>query len=541
MTITLPIQVTASNSASKICFERGKDGQRPYLSVDLQVKLSIPELLEALVTFQKQNEPAAAAAAPPSTALDSRASRTANSSASKGSNSGGKTLAVSKASSAIDPWMASPMDPWQDARMPEHQFAHVGGHFQGFQPLPTGGHLQQQNVATWLGWRPPGIGHDSSTMSALATGGGNNNRLQQQNRGGGGGTTAEQVEMTWTPLSWLESHTAEVKAVAWAPDGSKIATVSCDNTLCMWNVDGNPGDPKVMATLCGSQKSQSPPRFTAVAWAPDSKKVITGSSDASAHIWRCRSESRSDADWIVMCTLRQHTKPVTDVCWSRDGTKVGTCSIDGSAIIWHETKEQSWEILFTLLGHRGPDVKAMAWSPNSKLIVTCGGDKMGRIWSSNPARPPEWTCIAHLDGHAAEILSVAWSPEGNKILTGSADHSAWIWSVNTMASNQNKKSACDIVVTTGQPAQLRAHTAEIRAVAWSPQGQQIATSSQDKTARVWREIDSALNKWILVSTIREHSAVVLSVAWSPDGSMLLTGSGDNRAAIWQEESEVLSL
>lgn len=515
MTITLPVQVT-STAASRISFERDEAGERPFLSFDLQVKISIPELLDALVKFQKDPEKASNGAV-----LDTRVKPWIWDAKTTRSKNSEQSLAKRMPDEVVTRPQAVAGQPstaqWLDDDYGRSSWYDVPPIVPPILPSFAGGPaFHGENAPVWQGWHSGSKGAELSQQQPMAMG--KPTSWQQSRISSHGGANLGKLDAAWQPVALLEKHTAEVTSVAWAPDGKYLATVSCDNTLCMWNVTATP---EVACTLRGSGPAA---RFTAVAWAPDSNKVITGSNDKAAQIWRCCSAS----EWFVWSTLRRHTKSVVGVCWSGDGTKVGTCSVDGSAIIWRQSKDQGFEILHTLRGP-GKKIKAMAWSPNDQFVVTCGGDNIARLWDVSKPTEPECTCLASLDGHTAEILSVAYSPEGTRILTGSTDSSAWVWC--WQASDQT-------AVANSSSAQLRGHSAEVRAVAWSPSGHQVATGGQDKLACVWREIDEVQNKWMLITTIREHSAVVLSVAWSPDGSLLLTGSGDNKAAIWREAGEV---
>jgi len=74
---------------------------------------------------------------------------------------------------------------------------------------------------------------------------------------------------------------------------------------------------------------------------------------------------------------------------------------------------------------------------------------------------------------------------------------------------------------------LRGHIASVRGVAFSPDGTRIATSSDDKTARIW---DGATGKLLL--TLCCHTDIVYFVAFSPDGKRVATGSRDKTAKVW---------
>ncbi|MGO9446027.1 MAG: WD40 repeat domain-containing protein, partial [Thiobacillaceae bacterium] len=68
----------------------------------------------------------------------------------------------------------------------------------------------------------------------------------------------------------------------------------------------------------------------------------------------------------------------------------------------------------------------------------------------------------------------------------------------------------------------------ITSVAFSPDGQRIATGSDDDTAKVW---DSASGTELL--TFKGHRGWVTSVAFSPDGHRIATGSYDGTAKVWE--------
>jgi WD40 repeat protein len=64
---------------------------------------------------------------------------------------------------------------------------------------------------------------------------------------------------------------------------------------------------------------------------------------------------------------------------------------------------------------------------NSIILASCSSDKTIKIWSENPDSK-EWCCIATLDdGHSKTIRHLAWSPQGNLLASASFDGSTVIW------------------------------------------------------------------------------------------------------------------
>jgi WD40 repeat protein len=125
-----------------------------------------------------------------------------------------------------------------------------------------------------------------------------------------------------------------------------------------------------------------------------------------------------------------------------------------------------------------------------------------------------WVSLYTLQGHTNGIAAVAFSPDGQLIATASADGTAKIW--NTLTGK--------LLHT------LQGHTSWIPAVAFSPDGQLIATASADGTAKIWNTLTGKL-----LHTLKGHTGHVYSVAFSPDGQLVVTASRDNTAKLWNAQ------
>jgi WD40 repeat protein len=125
-----------------------------------------------------------------------------------------------------------------------------------------------------------------------------------------------------------------------------------------------------------------------------------------------------------------------------------------------------------------------------------------------------------LTGHTNQVYSVAFSPDGQTLASASRDNTIILWDLADAAHP----------VQLGPP--LTGHTDEVFSVAFSPDGQTLASASRDNTIILWDLADPA-NPVQLGQPLTGHHEWVYAVAFNSDGQTLASASADNTAIIWE--------
>ncbi len=120
-------------------------------------------------------------------------------------------------------------------------------------------------------------------------------------------------------------------------------------------------------------------------------------------------------------------------------------------------------------------------------------------------------------GHSNSIESMCYSPNGAYIASSSDDKTIKIWEVETGRLLRT----------------LTEHTGAVNSVAYSPDGAYLASSSWDSTVKIW-EVETGN----CIKTLTECTSVVSSMAYSPDGAYLASGYWDKTIKLWDVASGI---
>jgi WD40 repeat protein len=207
----------------------------------------------------------------------------------------------------------------------------------------------------------------------------------------------------------LKGHKGQVYAVAYSPDGKRLASASDDRTVKVWDA----ATAKELRSLAGHKD-----RVTAVLFHPDGRRLVSASWDGTVRIW--------DADTGKgLQVLTGHPGALWGVACSPDGKHLAGASHDHTVKVWDvETGRE----LRTLAGHPLP-VRCVAFSPDGRRLVSGVGDAfhagqvMGiKVWGADTGQE-----LLTLEGHTQEVNALGFSPDGQRLASGSSDGAVKLW------------------------------------------------------------------------------------------------------------------
>lgn len=293
----------------------------------------------------------------------------------------------------------------------------------------------------------------------------------------------------------LVGHSERIHALAWHPDGVRLASAGGHNfngaQVRLW-------DTRTRRALSVFEGAAA---MTQVAWSPSGDRLLASGEDHLVRLW--------DENGAALGVLQDHMGIAEDVAWSPDGTELVSGGDDGLVHLWYAA---TGEPLAALQGHDS-GVTAVAWSPRGDLIASGGWDNTVRIWVHDTGKTR-----AVLRGHRERVWSVTWHPDGRLLASASRDLTVRVWNAYTG----------ELLMTLTGP------DGDITQVRWSPDGSQLAASSDDGTVWVWDAASGAA-----LHTLRGHMHYVFALAWHPDPArhLLISGSWyDGTLRLWDTQN-----
>jgi WD40 repeat protein len=347
-------------------------------------------------------------------------------------------------------------------------------------------------------------------------------------------------------LKTFTAHDAAINALAFSPNGQILVSGSDDKMLKFWSKDG---------TLLNAIKAHDG-GILDLAFSPSGDTLYSASLDGTVKLWKLRNRlltmlrGHTEGIWGIAFSpdgqLIASSSPKETILWRKDGSSyrrlkgpsprsssvaispdsqtIATVGIDQSVKLWRK----DGTLLRSLKGHQG-NLKQVAFSPDGQILASSSSDRTVKLWRI------DGTEIATFRGHAAGTWGVAFSPDGSTLVSSSGDKTVKLW---RLAEVLNKKreldSRSEVKSEDSLFKTLQGHTNTVTTVAFSPNGELIASVSEDRTAKLWSHDGKLLH------TLKGHNSGIWSVAFSPDSQTIATGSNDGIIKLWKSNGTLLT-
>lgn len=329
-------------------------------------------------------------------------------------------------------------------------------------------------------------------------------------------------------LATLKGHGRQVLAVAFSPDGKRLAIGDYSGNVKLWDV--------VNATESVAVKAHKAAVFSAV-FSPDGKRLASGGTDGIVKLWEI-----GNPDSVAIA--RPHGSEVRAVAFSLDGKRLLSGGTDGTVKVWDAGNGQE---LAKYKVDEGA-VSAVAVSVDGKWLATGSENGWAKLWNLGSS-----TEVARLDGKGNRILTVTFSSDSKRLAVGSEDGTVWLCETGAELNPKILRwlrtpiralafSLDGLRLATGggdgavrlweansgqELATLQGFTDQVRAVTFSPNGK-LAGGSADGIVKLWEISES--NE---IATLKGHQLPVKSLAYFPDGKRLASASEDGTIKLWK--------
>ncbi|MCK5538247.1 MAG: PD40 domain-containing protein, partial [Bacteroidales bacterium] len=328
--------------------------------------------------------------------------------------------------------------------------------------------------------------------------------------------SADKTIKLWDAKSGAElkttfsGETKKLLNVKLSPNGKYIAYSSFDETIRLRNtVNGTE-----IKTFIGEASSW----IENIAFSPDSKYL------AYSYSIKNPPESRSGYSHLVkllnvengeeISTLKNSPDDIHDIIFSPDNKSIAIYSDEKIEVL----NLKNNKLITVFEGHKGAVSGNLAFSPNSKYIVSSDWSNTILLWSAENGKLIR--IIFKKEGYSNFVGSVSISPDGKYIVAGSHYKVMYIWKI------ENGRRV----------RKLKGHTWLINCAVYSPDGKYIISGSNDKTLILWNA-----NRRRKIRVFEGHTDKINTVSFSADNKFIVSSSQDGTIKIWKTETGKLLL
>jgi WD40 repeat protein len=279
---------------------------------------------------------------------------------------------------------------------------------------------------------------------------------------------------------WRVTHSGAVNSIAFGPRGQFLASAGLDGSIRLWTLGSG-------FTEIKAHKGQ----VMGVAFNATGKRLASGGLDGRVAVW--------DVDTRQPIFQIADIGGVYSIALSANGRYIAA-AVANKVIMWEvETGREVRQWVGVGINY------GLAFSPTAPILAAAGSDKVAYLWYYR-----DQTLIFRLEGHTGPIRSLAFSPGGRTLATGGTDKSICLWDISTG----------------NLLARLVGHTNTVNSLSFSSDGLLMLSGADDRTLCLWNvSLGTQIHRlW--------HSANVRAVAFGPNQELIASSDANGAIIFW---------
>lgn len=309
----------------------------------------------------------------------------------------------------------------------------------------------------------------------------------------------------------LEGHAAAVNGIAYAPDSRTLLTGSSDWTVRSWDLTGARPKERFMPWSHLSV-------VYAIDFSLDLTTLVSGSEDRILRLW-----DLTKSDLKTRAYLKSEDKvPIYTVAYSPDGKSVAAGGLGLNVRQWDAHTPIRTRPTLKTPGY----VNQLLYSPDSRTILT-RSQKTVILWDAHTSGEVRRFPTADMDIHCA-----AWSPDGKYILTG---HGIHLMEGGKYIYKNGAPVYTDCIVRLFDVEKEeeiysdKSFSRPIYSEGFSVDGRQAFTGLYEPALRRWEASPTGLKP---ATGWKGSGGYVQFMRFSPDGKQVVTSGLDGQVVLW---------